>query len=105
LASDEAQKYLASVGAVGQVNAALTQTQREQSRVDDTMRSIGQTIDSSITQNLENAFSGQTITKWGDIAKQILAQIQAQLISLTIIKPAIGSPLGFGRWGQLPTEE
>ena len=42
LASDEAQKYLASVGAVGQVNAALTQTQREQSRVDDTMRSIGQ---------------------------------------------------------------
>lgn len=93
LSSQEAQNYLKSVAALGQANIALGDANANAQRVNSTLTSIGNTIDSDITNNLEAAFSGQQVTSWGTIAKQVIAQIEAQLISLSIIKPAIGSVL------------
>jgi hypothetical protein len=73
------------------MNVALGDASRNAQRVTDTFTNIGQTIDSAITQNLEAAFSGQQVQSWGGIAKSIFAQVKAELISLTVIRPAIGS--------------
>jgi hypothetical protein len=112
LASEEAQKYLASVDQLGKANIALGDAARNSQRVSDTLTSIGQTIDSDIMQNLEAAFSGQKIQSWGSILKSVLAQTEAQMISLTLIKPAIGSVLSASnvapaavQFGEFPTEE
>jgi hypothetical protein len=94
LASDEGQKYLANVTALGQANIALAQSRTEWGLVNGAVESVGQNVDQQLTQNLENAFDGQKLTSWGTVLHQILAQAEAQIVSLALIKPAIGSALG-----------
>jgi hypothetical protein len=93
LSQKEKDARLASVEATADLVVKLQEAQREQQRIDDTFRSIGQTIDSAITGQLEKLFSGQKIESWGTIFKQVLASIQTQLLDMAIIKPAIGSVL------------
>ena len=99
LSEKEKDARLASVKATADLNAQLQEASRNQQRINDTLTSIGQTIDSSITQNIEAALSGQKITAWHDIFKNVLVQIEGQLLSLSVIKPAIGSVLGFLGFG------
>ena len=99
LSEKEKDARLASVKATADLNAQLAEAQRNQQRINDTLTSIGQTIDSAVTQNIEAALSGQKITAWHDIFKNVLVQIEGQLLSLSVIKPAIGSVLGFLGFG------
>jgi hypothetical protein len=99
LSEKEKDARLAAVKATADMNAQLAEAQRNQQRINDTLTSIGQTIDSSITQNIEAALSGQKITSWHTIFKNVLVQIEGQLLSLSVIKPAIGSVLGFLGFG------
>jgi hypothetical protein len=99
LSEKEKDARLASVKATADLNAQLQEASRNQQRINDTLTSIGQTIDSAVTQNIEAALSGQKITAWHDIFKNVLVQIEGQLLSLSVIKPAIGSVLGFLGFG------
>jgi len=89
----EYQKLIASTDALAKAKIAWSDVNADAQRVNSTLTSIGNTIDQDITNNLEAAFDGQKITSWGSIFHSVIAQIEAQLISLSVIKPAIGSVL------------
>ena len=99
LSSKEAQNYLANVDAMGKSNVALAEMQRSAQRLNDVLTGVGQTIDQEITQNVANALDGKKITSWHTIFHNALIQLELQLISMSIIKPAIGSLLGILGFG------
>jgi hypothetical protein len=99
LNSAESQALLKNVDSLQQANIALAEQQRSAQRLNDVLVGVGQTIDQAITQNVSNALSGKKITAWHTIFKDALVQLESQLISMSVIKPAIGSLLGMLGFG------
>ena len=112
LASQQSKDaFVAQTAAVADLTNQLADAQRAQGQLNSAITGIGTDIDNSITQNLANAFSGQKITDWFTLVKQVLGQIEFQLVEFALIKPAIGSVLSllglgtasqsFGTFGSL----
>jgi hypothetical protein len=99
LNSAESQALLKNVDSLQEANIALAEQQRSAQRLNDVLVGVGQTIDQAITQNVSNALSGKKITAWHTIFKDALVQLESQLISMSVIKPAIGSLLGMLNFG------
>lgn len=95
-----AQKDLASVAALGKQNIALSEAQRAQGRIDDGFRSLGNTIDSALTQRISDAFNGNKVKSWGETLKSVLSSAMSWLSSNLFVKPLIGTLLsGLGLTG------
>ena len=95
--------YIAATASVADLTNQLTLANQAQQRLTDGIKGVGDTIDQTLTQGIQNAFSGQTVTNWAQTIKTALAQIASQLLDLALIKPAIGSVLsllGFTQAGQ-----
>jgi hypothetical protein len=96
------QKTLANVDALGQQNIALAESQRAAGAINDAIKGVATTIDTTLTDSLAGAFSGQKVKDWGSTVKSTINDITKQLISGLFIKPIIGTALsaaGFGKVG------
>jgi hypothetical protein len=93
LLPDELAARLASVNATAALVQQLTLEREQQQRIDDMFRSIGQTIDSTLTQAIANAFDPTKVTDWGQTIRTMLGSIVSQIAETEFIKPLIGSIL------------
>jgi hypothetical protein len=103
LTEEEKNNRLASVAATGDMTAALAQANREQQRMDETVRSIASSIENELTGAVERAFSGEKIKNWGERIRSMLSSALSTLTANLFIRPALGSiagGLGFGNVAQ-----
>lgn len=91
--SEEWQNAIKSVTALEDQKIALTNVQREWKRLEDSVKSIADSITGSLTRAIEDAFNGKKITDWGSVVRSTLSSILTKIIDLTLIKPATGSVL------------
>jgi hypothetical protein len=105
LDSQAAKDAIASADAYGRASTALADAQRNQQALDDGVRKIADTVDSELVKGIEDAFNGKKVDDWGAKVKSWLSKLEAQLLDMALIRPALGTPLGFGGWGSFPTEQ
>lgn len=97
------QDYLDQATALAKSNIELAEAQRQAQRLNDAMRSVGQEIDSSLTQRLNDFFDGKKAQTWGETMRAILKSLVVQITEFAFIKPLIGTALaalGFGAAAQ-----
>lgn len=93
LGPEQVENRRREAAATADLAAKLVEANREQQKIDDTFRSIGDTIDQSITQAITDAFDPTKVTDWGKSIRTILGQITSEILNIAVIKPAIGSVL------------
>jgi hypothetical protein len=94
LSQQEKDARLAGVDATQKQIIALTEAQRQQARIEDAVKGIANTVDTTLTQSIEDAFSGQKVDDWGTRIKKMLGSLVSQISDALFIKPLIGSLLG-----------
>lgn len=94
LSEKERAAKLATAQATADLNTKLQQTQREQARINDAVRSVGESISSNIGQAIEDSFNGKKVEDWGAKIKGMLASLASQIATSFIIRPIIGDVIG-----------
>jgi hypothetical protein len=58
------------------------------------VRNVADTVESTLTQAISDAFDGKKAESWGDRLKAIFKSLAVSLADALVIKPAIGTVLG-----------
>ena len=88
------QNALNMVTALENQKLKLAQAQKEWQKLEDTVRSVADTIMNSMSSAINDVFEGKKVTDWGARIKSMFSQLMTQMTMNMFVKPMFGSVLG-----------
>ncbi|MEJ0068338.1 MAG: hypothetical protein WDO24_05970, partial [Pseudomonadota bacterium] len=87
------QAIIDQATAIGQLQGAYQEAQQQQQLWTNALKNAANQIDNTIVTSIENMFDPKKATDWGTVVLDVIKKIAAEMLLLTVVKPAMGSLL------------